>query len=158
MMIKKKNKIFSLSIALVFASSLFMPRAVMAQEHDTAKVYVQVAQAIPGGDAIDPRLGSIQADLNNTFRKASYAELDEMRFDLALQEQQTRPLPGGSQMTVQYMGSDAGRFTLNVIMNDPNGNQILNTNFTIAKGGTIIVGGPAYKEGNLVLAIKASSK
>lgn len=152
-----RNKSISIFSALLLAAGLFSLPAAFAQEHDTAKVYVRIALAIPGGEQIDPQLGDIQADLNNTFRKASYEQLDSIRFDLEDQEQQTRPLPGGSQLTVQYLGSDGSSFTLNLIINS-NGNQVLNTNFTIAKGGTIIVGGPAYKGGNLVLAIKATSK
>ncbi|MBI4970629.1 MAG: hypothetical protein HZC17_02185 [Candidatus Omnitrophica bacterium] len=152
-----RNKSISIFTSMALAVSLFAVPTAIAQESVSAQISVIVALAIPGGDKVDPRLSAIESELNNTFRKSSYEQLEEMRFDLASQQIESRPLPGGGELGVQLVGADPGRFTLNVTIIS-NGTQVLNTNFTIARGGTIIVGGPSYKEGNLVLAIKASGK
>jgi len=127
----------------------------MAQERDTVKIYVMISLAVPGGEKVDPRLGEIHQELKNTFRESSYELLDEVRFDLTLQEQDGKPLPGDAHLYIQYMGMDGGKVNLNLKITQK-GSEVLNTNFSISKGGTIIVGGPPYKDGNLVLAVKTA--
>jgi len=153
---KTKKKLALLVLGLVLNFMSLNAPCVFGDETDVVKVNVTVALAVPGGEQIDPRLGSIREDLKNTFAQASYEQLDEMRFDLDLQEEDSRSLPGNSQIAVQYLGATDGKVTLNVKISEQ-GTQVLNTNFSISKGGTIIVGGPPYKGGNLVLAIKATN-
>ncbi len=150
------NKRVALLTALFFGSLVFCNQPAYAQDEDTANITVTVALAVPGGTSVDPKLGEIHKELTSVFRQSSYEQLDEMQFSLDLGGRQTQSLPGGSQLTVQYTGGSGGMVRLNVQITE-DGTTALDTNFSISKGGTIIVGGPPYQNGNLVLAIRTTS-
>ena len=152
---KMSTRHVSVFTGLLFSFFMAVTPVVSAGEHDVAEIYVMVSLAVPGGDQVDPRLGQIREELKSTFAPSSYEMLDEVRFDLDLQEQDSKPLPGDAHLFVQYMGNDDGKVNLNVRITQQ-GREVLNTNFSIPRGGTIIVGGPPYKNGNLVLSLRTT--
>jgi len=119
---------------------------------------VMVLHATNGKKGIDPRIGAMPELAKPPFSSyESYALLDRARLPLLKETPRTLELPNGRVLEtrlVEVLGKDALRLSARITQ--PNGKELLPLLAVRAKlGQAFIVAGPSYKQGILVLVIRA---
>jgi len=113
-----------------------------------------VAVASNEGTRIDPQLADLRTKLKAMFDYTSYRMVDRRKRTLAIGETGEFPLPGGRSMRVTPAPSSGGKVRLAVQIMEGQGN-LLTTTLGLSRGGMVLVGGPAYQNGVLILIISA---
>jgi len=117
-------------------------------------VELGVAVASNDGSRIDPQLANIRAKLKAMFDYTSYRMLDRRKRTLAVGETGEFGLPGGRSMRVTPVPSAANKVRLAVQIREGQRN-LLTTTLGLSRGGMVLVGGPSYQNGVLILIISA---
>jgi len=134
---------------------LLSANPVWAQAATQSQVSVTVVLASSNGGEVDPRLNSIIQDLQKLFTQYSYKKLDQFDMNLGINEEKSFDIDKAASVQVRFLGVEGDKVNLKLRIKE-NKKDLINTNFSITKGGTIIIGGPERKDGKLVLAIKAT--
>jgi len=113
-----------------------------------------VAVASNDGTRIDPQLANLRAKLKAMFDYTSYRMVDRRQRTLAIGETGEFPLPGGRSMRVTPAPSSGGKVRLAVQIMEGQRN-LLTTTLGLSRGGMVLVGGPAYQNGVMILIISA---
>ena len=132
-------------------------------------VLVRVVLASSAERGFDPALSNIHRQLSSLFGYSSYRLIDQQSFNLAFGEQGFMSLPG-SRPGPRIPGF-RGRFTPGVrgralevtplarvgdfIEMRVRMEGVLDTRFRIRRGGTILIGGPSFGPGVLIVALSA---
>lgn len=125
-----------------------------ARSQTPVRLTVQVIHASNAGNAVDPALAKIRAQLGS-MKYSSYTLLETRPFSTALGAKHAMPLPGGRTLDLYPYGVSGGSLELLVTITDGS-KRLLDTTFRLSNNGTILVGGPAYGEGVLLVAITGS--
>ncbi len=115
---------------------------------------VQVIHASNSGNAVDPALAKIRAQLGS-MKYSHYKLLETRPFSTTIGAKHAMPLPGGKTLDLYPYGLSGGSIELMVTITDGS-KRLLDTTFRLANGATILVGGPAHADGVLIVAISGS--
>ena len=117
-------------------------------------IEVQVILASNSDEGFDPRLLALKKDLL-PLNYISFQLLDSK--GLAVERGKTGRLqvPGGRVMEVAPERFEKGKIILNVKINEGK-SSLLTTRLRIKDHGTVMLGGPPYRHGFLVLAVTAN--
>lgn len=138
---------------LVCLFLLSFPSASAGAEGAVA-VEVGVVLASNEGTGTDPALAEIRGKLESMFRYTSYRMLDRMGKTLSVDATGEFPIPGGRTMRVTPAPSSGNKVRLAVqILEGPK--SLLTTTLGLSRGGMVLVGGPSYRNGTLILIISA---
>ena len=139
--------------AIIISSIVFLHTSIAsAQRSPAVFIKVDVIYASNERAFIDKKISRIVNDLKNLFAYSNYELIDIHSLETKYHQTGQIPLPNASRLQIVPLAEQAGYILLNVLVNRSNG-YIMNTNFRIINGGTILVGGPRYKKGVLVFAI-----
>ena len=125
-----------------------------ARSQSSVSLTVQVIHASNAGTSVDPALAKIRAQLGS-MKYSSYKLLETRPFSTALGAKHAMPLPGGRTLDLYPFGLSGGSLELLVTINDGS-KRLLDTTFRLSNNGTILVGGPTYGDGVLLVAISGS--
>lgn len=125
-----------------------------ARSQSSVNLTVQVIHASNAGTSVDPALAKIRAQLGS-MKYSSYKLLETRPFSTALGAKHAMPLPGGRTLDLYPFGLSGGSLELLVTITDGS-KRLLDTTFRLSNNGTILVGGPAYNDGVLLVAISGS--
>jgi hypothetical protein len=125
-----------------------------ARSQSSVSLTVQVIHASNAGTSVDPALAKIRAQLGS-MKYSSYKLLETRPFSTALGAKHAMPLPGGRTLDLYPFGLSGGSLELLVTITDGS-KRLLDTTFRLSNNGTILVGGPAYNDGVLLVAISSS--
>ncbi len=117
-------------------------------------VELGVAVASNDGSRIDPQLANIRTKLKAMFDYTSYRMLDRRKRTLAIGETGDFGLPGGRSMRVTPVPSAGNKVRLAVQLQE-GPRKLLTTTLGLSRGGMVLVGGPSYQNGVLILIISA---
>ena len=106
------------------------------------------------GPTIDPELSSIRHQLQSMFNYSSYRMVDRLKRTLSVDETGEFVLPGGRSMRVTPAPAKGNKVRLAVQIMEGERN-LLTTTLGLSRGGMVIVGGPSYRKGVLILIISA---
>ena len=122
----------------------------------TVSIRVQIIYADnePGG--VDSRLGGLAAELQKTFRYLKYELLDSPQGSAVLNQRWRTNLPGDRQLEITPTAIQGGQYSLTVRVLSSTGQAMVNTGVRLRSGATVLVGGPSYQKGVLIIAITAS--
>jgi hypothetical protein len=143
----KKILFLNLAVLLVFG---FIDLHCFAA--DDVEIHVTAIMASQSSTFIDPELKVLAGELQSTFAFSSYQKLK--RYTVLLSESQSDRiiLPQNNPLAVTYKSiSDDGRIHLRLEMSD-----IFNADCSLNDGGHLLVGGPQYDDGNLILLIEVT--
>ncbi len=104
---------------------------------------------------VDPKLLPLKNELNSVFRYTSYRLINSRQLQLNIGRKGTVQLPGGRVLTIVPKNIKGKRATLSLMMHKKKRN-IFNTEIRLRNHSAIIVGGPKYKNGNLIFRISNS--
>jgi len=128
--------------------------AVQAWSQSPVRLTVEVIQASRNGNAVDPSLGKLRAQLKS-LNYSSYQLLASHPLATTIGAKQVVALPGGKSLDLFPYGLSGETLELLVTITDGT-RRLLDTTFRLSNGGTILVGGPAHGDGVLILAITGS--
>lgn len=152
----------------------------MAQGQERAEVSVRVIAASRAERGFDPSLSDIQGKLGSLFGYSSYRLIGQQSFSLGFGQAGSMMLPGGSRargpgrefpgIRERFAPAAPVARTLEVVpvarrgdlvelqvRMEEGGRILLNTQFRIASGGTILIGGPHFGPGVLIVALSAAA-
>lgn len=121
---------------------------------DKVQVQLMVVQAREAEPSIDPRLKSIEKHLS-VLRYNNFTVLQTDRSTVSVGKSATFAVVDGRKVNVTLLGADEARARVRVEM-FKDGNKLLDTTVAINRGGTMMVAGPRYGDGILILPLTAS--
>jgi len=142
---------FTLLIVAIAALAIILPLSTRAGER--VKVEVDLIYASNQNRPTESSLSYLKNQLQ-TFNFSSYSLLRRKRLTLLTGQSGKLNLPGGRSMSLELEGVKEERAKILVKISD-HSRQLLSTMFSISPGQTVLVGGPTYQDGSLIIAIKA---
>ena len=121
---------------------------------DTVSVDVGAVYASNEGTSIDPALGTIRVKLHSMFNYTSYRMLDRKRRSLSVGETGEFELPDRRTMRATLLPARRDKVRLSIQISDGQ-RKLLTTTLGLSRGGMVLVGGPSYQSGVLILIISA---
>jgi len=140
--------------AFAFLLFLLLLPAVPSGAANAVSVDVGAVYASNEGTSIDPALGTIRGKLQSMFNYTSYRMLDRKRRSLAVGETGEFELPGRRSMRATPLPSQGNKVRLSIQISDGQ-KKLLTTTLGLNRGGMVLVGGPSYQSGVLILIISA---
>jgi hypothetical protein len=140
--------------AIVFIAVLLFAHAVAASPDSPVAIDVGVVVASNDGTTMDPALSSIQKKLQSMFNYSSYRMVDRLKRTLNVNETGDFGLPGHRSMRVTPVPAKGKKVRLAVQIMEGEKN-LLTTTLGLTRGGMVLVGGPSYQKGVLILIISA---
>ena len=138
-----------------FSAPILIPSALAADTLPSrVQLSVLVVHATDSETGVDPRLSSLASSFRY-FKYKGYRLLSEQSSDLAVNGSSTYPVEGGRKLKVTLLSMDDARAKLHVEMSNEQG-KVLDTTVNINRDGTFIISGPKYKDGILMLPLRAS--
>ena len=134
--------------------ALFFATGAAAAAPGTVTVDIGVVVASNQGSSIDPSLSTLRKKLQSMFNYSSYKVLDRKRRTLAVGETGDFDLPGGRSMRVTPVPASEMKVRLAVQILE-GGRNLLTTTLGLSRGGMVLVGGPPYQSGVMILLISA---
>lgn len=119
-----------------------------AEEPAQVSVEVSVVEASKKDGPVDPRVKRFQDQLDD-FAYKSFKLVSEEKVSLQKGGKQSVGLPNGKTLTVGYTKLDKdGRVRLRLAIDG-----VVSTSVSLAKGGSVVLGGPALPHGESVLFV-----
>jgi hypothetical protein len=154
-----KSVIVALLAALALLCTAPYAQAQSSSGTDAVGVVVYVIKASDGVPGVDPAIKHIVKQFHESFRYSTYKLVKKVPKKIPLRSVTKIKLPGDRELYLSALGVEGSRIKLRVrIAEKASGGKsrdALNTEFKLAKGGTIGIGGYDYKKGKLILAISA---
>ena len=133
------------------------------------RITVRAIAASNDGDGLDPRLAAIAGHLKSfgeQFRFKSYKLLQEQSFDLDWKSPAQLELPGSRSLQVtprQVTPEGKIKVHLELLGEHPQHSRKLHTDYSIQRGGTLLVGGlqvdpSSDKAGTLLIAVTQATE
>jgi hypothetical protein len=140
--------------AVAFIGLLLIAQIAAASPDAKVAIDVGVVVASHDGPTMDPELSSIRNELQSMFNYSSYRMIDRLKRTLSVDETGEFGLPGGRSMRVTPVPAKGNKVRLAVQIMEGERN-LLSTTLGMSRGGMVIVGGPSYRKGVLILIISA---
>ena len=118
-------------------------------------IVVKTVLASQDSEYFDPRLSTLIEELQSVFRYSSYRLLSQDPVSLSMKETGVVPLPGNRLLKITPIRVAGNRVELQLVIFKKK-KQIFQTVIQLLNHGSIIVGGPKYKNGYLLFNISAS--
>ncbi|MES2640116.1 MAG: hypothetical protein V4850_11555 [Myxococcota bacterium] len=116
-------------------------------------VQISVVHATDSESGIDPRLSALASSFRY-FKYKGYRLLSTQDADVSVGEDHSFPIEGNRRLKVTLISRDDARARVRVEMTSDDG-KLLDTTVSINRGGTFIVAGPRFKDGILMLPVRA---
>jgi hypothetical protein len=121
------------------------------------KVVVYVIEASDGVPGVDPEIRHIVKQFHETFRYSTYQIVSKVPRNVPMGGEAKIALPGLRELRLYPRGYEEGRIRMKVRIVEKStrgrSRDVLNTEFRLIKGGTIVMGDYNYHKGKLILAI-----
>lgn len=140
--------------AIAFIGLLLFAHTVVASPDAPVAIDVGVVLASHEGTTMDPALSSIRNKLQSMFNYSSYRMVDRLNRTLSVGETGEFGLPGNRSMRVTPVPAKGNKVRLAVQIMEGERN-LLSTTLGLKRGGMVLVGGPSYQKGVLILIISA---
>lgn len=140
--------------AAFFAAVAFFASAAASYGGGAVGVDIGVVLASTEGSSVDPSLASLRGKLSSMFNYSSYRMLDRQRKTLEVGQTGEFGLPGGRSIRVTPAPPSGAKMRLAVQLMEGQKN-LLTTTLGLSRGGMVLVGGPRYQSGVLILLISA---
>lgn len=123
------------------------------------KIVVYVIEASDGVPGVDPEIRHIVEQFHGTFRYSTYKVVSKVPRKVPMGGEAKIALPGLRELRLYPRGYEAGRIRMKIKIIEKStrgrSRDVLNTEFRLIRGGTIVIGDYNYHKGKLILAISA---
>ena len=154
----KINRIFRntgllASLVLVLSVVLFAPSNAIAG--NDINITVKTILASGKGNSVDPKLKGLVRELQSVFRYSSYEFIGEKKLRISINKKGVVNLPGQRVMNIVASGIEGSRVVLEIEILE-NKRRVFQTVTKLNNNKSFTMGGPKYKDGNLLFNIFAS--
>ncbi len=122
--------------------------AARVAEAAPVRLNLKIIHAHNKGKQIDPKLKKLVKQFAS-LRFSAFELKDEANFNLEIGASGSMQLPGGEWMKINTQSLHDDKLRLELVVDKLK----FKTTVTIASGATLAVGGPAFEDGSLILAI-----
>ncbi|HXM88154.1 MAG TPA: hypothetical protein VN916_01800 [Candidatus Acidoferrum sp.] len=149
----------SLTFLIIVISAFGQAGVSYAQSAPTPKqvyVYVDSVMAADTNEGTDPRLGGMDKRLRGLFGFSTYSLVGHNEGQTDCGKMIAFTLPGGKILHVQPRAIDADMIAMEIVLFDGT-RPMMTTDLKLKNNGTLIVGGPRYEQGMMIISIGAST-
>ncbi|HTR62697.1 MAG TPA: hypothetical protein VMH37_13395 [Candidatus Binataceae bacterium] len=146
---------FALLLAVLCV--LAVPRFAQAQQPRPQIVIVQVDSVLAAdtNEGIDPQLGPMGPRLHKMFKYTTYQLVSEQNGRTEMGKMIEFTMPGGRILHIQPHSVDGNMIAMEVLLFQGE-KPMLTTDLKLPDKGNLIVGGPHYEQGELIITIGAN--
>lgn len=145
-------KTISLFLVLMIAS---IALAGPGEARERIRIRVEIVYASNQSRPTDRSLINLKSQLESSFKFSSYILLERREIELVKRRPIRTSIPGGKYLNIALEEFKRGRAKIMVRISDSS-RDLLSTMFIISQGQTVLLGGPKYKTGSLIIAIKSA--
>jgi hypothetical protein len=143
-----------LIIAITIFGTPTMPFAQAAPKQVT--VYIDSVMAADTNEGTDPRLAPMGQKLRGLFGFSTYSLIGHNEGQTSCGKMIAFTLPGGKILHVQPRAIDGDMIAMEIVLFDGT-RPMMTTDLKLKNNGTLIVGGPRYEQGMMIISIGAST-
>ncbi len=143
------SRLLPLFLAL---GTLFLGSPVPRAFADSVQIQVDIILAQDTQNGVDPRLSNLQSKLNQVFHFTSYRLISRESFTLNSQGSSEISLPGSGSLSLQLVKLSGNQAVIQAEIHKGSF-SILNTQFRLKRGGTVVLNGPANAEGATIVGV-----
>jgi hypothetical protein len=143
-----------LVIAITALGQVGVTYAQPAPKH--VNVYVDSVMAADTNEGTDPRLGGMDKRLRGLFGFSTYSLIGHNEGQTECGKMIAFTLPGGKILHVQPRAIDDDMIAMEIVLFDGT-RPMMTTDLKLKNNGTLIVGGPRYEQGMMIISIGAST-
>ena len=119
-------------------------------------VYIDSVMAADTNEGTDPRLGGMDKKLRGLFGFSTYSLIGHNEGETDCGKMIAFTLPGGKILHVQPRAIDQDMIAMEIVLFDGT-RPMMTTDLKLKNNGTLIVGGPRYEQGMMIISIGAST-
>lgn len=146
---------------LLSAAALSMIAAQLpspAQAEDSrVRVRIDSVMAADTNEGFDPDLESMRPILTELFRYSTYRLVSHQEGKAKYGDKISFELPGGAILNVEPRGVDGDMIAMELILFE-GPRHVMTTDLKLNNGGILMIGGPHYDDGMLIISIGADSR
>ena len=147
----------SLTFLIVVISALGQAGVTGAQSTPKlVNVYVDSVMAADTNEGTDPRLAPMGQKLRGLFGFSTYSLIGHNEGETDCGKMIAFTLPGGKILHVQPRAIDGDMIAMEIVLFDGT-RPMMTTDLKLKNNGTLIVGGPRYEQGMMIISIGAST-
>jgi hypothetical protein len=143
-----------LIIAITTCGAPDLPYAQASAKQVT--VYVDSVLAADTNEGTDPRLVPMFPKLHGLFSFTTYALVSHLEGETECGKMIAFALPGGKILHVMPRAIDGDMIAMEIVLFDGT-RPMMTTDLKLKNNGTLIVGGPRYEQGMMIISIGAST-
>jgi hypothetical protein len=119
-------------------------------------VYVDSVMAADTNEGTDPRLAPMGQKLRGLFGFSTYSLIGHNEGETDCGKMIAFTVPGGKILHVQPRAIDGDMIAMEIVLFDGT-RPMMTTDLKLKNNGTLIVGGPRYEQGMMIISIGAST-
>ena len=119
-------------------------------------VYIDSVMAADTNEGTDPRLAPMGKKLQGLFGFSTYSLIGHNEGQTDCGKMIAFQLPGGKILHVQPRAIDGDMIAMEIVLFDGT-RPLMTTDLKLKNNGTLIVGGPRYEQGMMIISIGAST-
>lgn len=119
-------------------------------------VYIDSVMAADTNGGVDPRIGPLDKKLHGLFGFSTYSLIGHSEGETNCGKMIAFTLPGGKILHVQPRAIDDDMIAMEIVLFDGT-RPMMTTDLKLKNNGTLIVGGPRYESGMMIISIGAST-
>jgi len=147
----------SLASLIIALTAFAMPGFAHAQaKPKQVTVYIDSVMAADTNEGTDPRLAPMSAKLRGLFGFSTYSLIGHNEGQTDCGKMVAFILPGGKILHVQPRAIDGDMIAMEIVLFDGT-RPMMTTDLKLKNNGTLIVGGPRYEQGMMIISIGAST-
>ncbi len=146
-----KGRVFLFIFVALLSPFLVFNKGLAAEESVLLRTQIILASNEPG-KGVDPQLSALAHQLRSVFGYTSYQLISSPGGSLVPGKPWRTPLPENRALEVVLIDREKGFSRLGVKIFD-GGRALLDTKLRLRMGGTVLLGGPSYREGVLIIAL-----
>lgn len=143
--------------ALAQAAAGSGPAVAEAGAPTQVAITIRIIAASPTKGEVDKRLVKLQKRLSD-FAFASYRLLSEQQVVLGLDSKETLTLPGNRVLEIRPLKFEkSGKLRIGILLYGKSEAKLMDADYSIEPGGDILIGGPKWEDGALLVFIHHDS-
>jgi hypothetical protein len=147
----------SLAFFIIAIAAFGMQGLACAQKAPTqVTVYIDSVMAADTNGGTDARLGAMNQKLRRLFGFSTYSLIGHNEGQTDCGKMIAFTLPGGKILHVQPRAIDGDMIAMEIVLFDGT-RPMMTTDLKLKNNGTLIVGGPRYEQGMMIISIGAST-
>src|SRR5215471_7880609 len=153
MILRARNVVWSVAILCVLA----VQGSVLAQSGHSHIIILHIESVLAAdtNQGIDPELGIMGPRLKRAFRYSTYHLVSEQNGRAEMGKMVEFTMPGGRILHVEPHAIDGNMIAMEVLLFQGE-KPMFDTEFKLPDKSSLIIGGPRYEEGELIISIGAN--